>query len=64
MPKYQELSSDKVWTLVREVEDLAQYFPNYKENQLPYRRFMLSIYATFRFDQLDNMIKNANQIDH
>ena len=61
MPRYQELSVDKVWPLVREVEDLAQYFPDYKENQLPDRRFMFAILATFRFDQLDNMIKNANK---
>ena len=61
MPRYQELSVDKVWPLVREVEDLAQYFLDYKENQLPDRRFMFAILVTFRFDQLDNMIKNANK---
>ena len=61
VPRYQELSVDKVWHLVREVEDLAQYFPDYKENQLPDWRFMFAILATFRFDQLDSMIKNANK---
>ena len=61
MPRYQELSVDKVWPLVREVKDLAQYFPYYKENQLSDRRFMFANLAIFRFYQLDNMIKNAKK---
>ena len=59
--RYHELSGDKLWLLVKSVEVLACYFPDYNENKLPDRKFMFAILATFRFDQLDSMIRNANK---
>ena len=41
--------------------DLMEYFPYYKANQLPSRRYMFRILATFRFDEINNMIKNARK---
>ena len=38
-----------------------QYFPHYKANQLPSRKFMFNILATFRFEEIKNMIKNARK---
>ena len=48
-----------MWPLITEVDDLSIYFPDYKPNQLPERRFMFSILATFRQNELSSMIKNA-----
>ena len=38
---------------------MARYFPDYKPNQMPERRFMYSILTTFRFDEVSAMVKNA-----
>ena len=43
------------------MQDLLQYFPDYKENQIPSRKFMFGILATFRFDVINNMIQNARK---
>ena len=61
MPRYRELSVDKVWPLLKDVKTLNNYFPDYNPNQLPDRKFMFTILSTFRFDVLNNMIKNANK---
>ena len=49
----------KVWPLITEVDDLSIYFQDYKPNQLLERRFMFSILATFRHNELSSMIKNT-----
>ena len=41
--------------------NLARYFPDYKPNQMPERRFMYSILTTFRFDEVSAMVKNARE---
>ena len=45
--------------IVKGVQDLTQYFPDYKAIQLPNREFMFGILATFRFDIINNMIQIA-----
>ena len=61
VPRYEELSVDKIWGLVKNVPELMLYFPNYKVNQLPDRKHMFSILATYRYEQLNSMIEIARK---
>ena len=48
VPKYPELSVDKVWSFVKKNKELISYFPDYSENQLPERDFMLAVIGTLK----------------
>ena len=61
VPRYKELSVDNIWKLVEGVQDIMQYFPDYKANQLPNREFMFGILATFCFDIINNMVQIARK---
>ena len=59
--KIQETFYKIYWPLVKEVNDLLEYFPDYKPKQYPDRSFMNSILATLRFDQVKRMIENIRK---
>ena len=61
IPKYNELKVGKVWPLVKEAEDLMEYFSDYGPKQLPDRRFMYSILATLRYNELKEMVDGARK---
>ena len=48
-----------VWQLVREVDELTQYFQDLNNDQFPDRRFMFSIFSTLRLNDLQKMISNV-----
>ena len=43
VPRYEELSVSKIWILIKEADDLLQYFPEYSSKQVPDRDFIFSI---------------------
>ena len=43
IPKYEELSALKIWPLVKETNDLFEYFPNYTGKKIPDRHYMFSV---------------------
>ena len=61
IPRYNEFKVGKVWSLVKEAEDLMEYFPDYDLKQLPDRRFMYSILATLRYNELKEMVDGARK---
>ena len=61
VPRYAELRVDKIWPLVNEIENLTCYFPDYSQKQQPDRKFMYSILATFRFNELKGMVEGARR---
>ena len=61
VPRYVELRVENIWSLVKENEDLMNYFPDYSQKQLPDRKFMYLILATLRFDELKGMIDGARK---
>ena len=61
VPKYKELSVTKIWTLVKETDDIFQYFPDYSNKQFPDRDYMFSILWTLRFDTMQKMIEKARK---
>ena len=46
IPKYKELGVKPIWENVKEVEELAKYFPTLKDNELPNRVFLCGILGT------------------
>ena len=61
VPRYKELSTSKVWALVREVPELMIYFPDLEQNELPDRTFMWTILSTFREDAVKSLIEEARK---
>ena len=61
IPRFKELSVENIWPLVKDAEDLNEYFPDYNPNQLPERSYMFSIWATLRYEELKIMVENARR---
>ena len=61
IPRYSELKVENIWPLVKEEEELINYFSDYGQKQLPDRKFMFSIIGTLRFDEVKVMIKGARK---
>ena len=49
--------------MILDVEDLVQYFPTYKLNQMPDREYMFSILATLRNEETSIMIQAQERTD-
>ena len=50
-----------LWPMILDVEDLVQYFPTYKLNQIPDREYMFSILATLRNEETSIMIQHSRK---
>ena len=61
IPKYGELSVQKIWPLVKEAQDLFEYFPNYTNKQIPNCHFMFSILWTLRFSTIKGIVSDARR---
>ena len=61
IPRFKKLSEENIWPLVKDAEDLNEYFSDYNPNQLPERSYMFSIWATLRYEKLKIMVENANR---
>ena len=60
--KYEEFSVHKIWPLVKDAQDLFEYFPNYYlSKQIPDRHFMFSILWTLRFSIIKDMVSSARK---
>ena len=45
--------------MIKEVPDLAIYFPDYNDKQKPDRKYMFLLIATLRYDEVKMMLANA-----
>ena len=59
VPKYQEISVEKLWNMVKEWPDLLDYFPDYEADQLPERNFIVGVLSTKRTTEMKELIKEA-----
>ena len=48
-----------VWTLVKDVPELVQYFPDFEDDELPDRSFMWTVLSTLRYSQCKQLINEA-----
>ena len=61
VPRYEELAVAKIWPLIKEADNLFQYFPDYLSKQVPDRDHMFSILWTLRFSTMEKMIVDARK---
>ena len=61
IPKYKELSTNELWKLVREVEDLMIYWPDYEEGTLPGKEFIVGIISTLKPEETEILIEEARK---
>ena len=59
IPKYKELKVQAIWDLVKDVDEVFSYFPDYTDNQIPERDFLFKILSTIRTDVIRSMIKHS-----
>ena len=52
----------KLWPYIKELEDLAIYFPDMKPDQYPDRDYMWTVISTLRTDVTQKLVKQAR--DH
>ena len=62
IPKYKELAVKPIWEHVKEVEELAKYFPTLKDNELPDRAFLWGILGTLRREVWQKLIDEARKV--
>ena len=61
IPKYKEFSIINIWPLVKDNDDLLEYFPDYSDKQVQDREFMFSILRSFRFNVIQKMGDDARK---
>ena len=59
VPRYKELGVKPIWNFVKEVEDLAPYFPTFEEGFLPERSFLWGVLGTLKRDDWKQLLKEA-----
>ena len=59
VPKYSEISVEKLWKFVQECEDLKEYFPDMEDGTLPERDFLMGLLCTLKSDEMKELIKEA-----
>ena len=61
VPNYPEISVKGLWDKFKEDDDVKKYFPDFKPNQLPERRFLLDILSTVKRDYMKKVIMSSSQ---
>ena len=59
VPKYSEISVEKLWNMVKECDDIMDYFPDLDQDKLPERRFLMGILSTLRTEEMKRLISEA-----
>ena len=62
IPKYKELAVKPIWEHVKEVEELAKYFPTLKDNELPDREFLWGILGILRREAWQKLIDETRKV--
>ena len=62
VPKYDELSSIKIWNFVKEIQDLLQYFPDLSSSTFPNRTYLFTILSTLKGEELNKLIKKSRDM--
>jgi hypothetical protein len=61
VPKYPELSVDKIWPKVADMPDVSIYFPNYSQKQFPQREYLWNVLFTIRPEGVCTLIQKARE---
>ena len=59
IPNYPELGVKHVWPLVKENNDLLDYFPDYTQSQQPEKEFMYAVLSTLKPDEIRTLVASS-----
>ena len=59
IPNYPELGVKHVWPLVKENNNLLDYFPDYTQNQQPEKEFMYAVLSTLKPDEVRALVASS-----
>ena len=58
-----KFSVDKIWIKFKDDQEFTKYFPDFKENQRPEKKFLLSLLATWSPTMQKQWFKNLIRIE-
>ena len=61
VPRYSELSVDEIWSMIKEINDIMEYFKDYTKKQIPESKYLFSELTTTRYKQLESKVKNSRK---
>ena len=61
VPRYAELTVEKIWEKVKEVSSLMFYFPDYLSGQNPERDYLIAIISTTNPEATKEIISEARE---
>ena len=62
VPHYKELSISKIWNIIKEVDEIMIYFPNYKPNEKPVRSYLIAVISTINPEATKEIVANAREL--
>ena len=61
VPKHKELGVNKIWALIKVVDELNAYFLDYRDNELPEREFIWGVISTIRPEETTKLVSDARK---
>ena len=62
VPHYKELSISKIWNIIKEVDEIMIYFPNYKQNEKPEKSYSIAVINTINPEATKEIVANAREL--
>ena len=62
VPHYKELSISKIWNIIKEVDEIMIYFPNYKPNEKLERSYPIAVINTINPEATKEIVANAMEL--
>ena len=62
VPRYKELSVKCIWENIREMEEYTVYFPDFAENQLPERDYLIAVISSLNQEATQTIVDEARKI--
>ena len=56
------MSISKIWKIIKEVDELMIYFPNYKPNEKPEISYLIEVISTINPEATKEIIANAREL--
>ena len=61
VPRYKELTVKKIWEMVKDVSEINCYFPDYIDEELPERDYLIAIISTINTEATKVIVSEARE---
>ena len=62
IPHSKKLSISKIWNIIKEVDEIMIYFPNYKLNEKPEKSYLIAVISTINPKATKEIVANAREL--